>query len=170
MSVVPKQYLENDAVISECGRYRYLLRRTWDYSGPRALLIMLNPSTADARQDDATIRSCVRLLAGLEYGSMEVVNVFAYRATNPDELAKQPDPIGPQNLECIEAAIGRCAVAICAWGAYPPARQHAAELLNVIRSRWPAVYCFGRTKGGAPKHPLYIKSGTPLKVFAPENN
>lgn len=158
-------YLENDAVISDCEKYRYLLRRTWDHAKPRALLIMLNPSTADARQDDATIRSCVRLLGRLGYGSMEVVNVFAYRATNPDELAKQADPIGPRNLTIIEAAISRCDVAICAWGAYPPAKQHAIEPLNAIRSQRPAVYCFGKTKHGAPKHPLYIKSGTPLEVY-----
>jgi len=162
---VPNHYLENDAVISECGQYRYLLRRTWDHAKPRALLIMLNPSTADARKDDATIRSCVRLLSGLGYGSMEVVNLFAFRATKPDELAKQADPIGPKNLDVIEAAIGRCDVAICAWGAYPPARQHAAEPLNAIRSRRPAVYCFGKTQAGAPKHPLYIKSGTSLEVY-----
>ncbi len=159
-------YLENDAVISDCGKYRYLLRRTWDHAKPRALLIMLNPSTADARQDDATISSCVRLLAGLGYGSMEVVNVIAWRATDPSEVAKQEDPIGPRNLTIIEAAIGRCDVAICAWGAYPPAKQYAIEPLNAIRSRRPAVYCFGKTKHGAPKHPLYIKSGTQLETFA----
>lgn len=159
-------YLENDAVISECGKYRYLLRRTWDHAKPRALFIMLNPSTADARQDDATIRSCVRLVSGLGYGSFEVVNVFAFRATDPDELAKQADPVGgPRNLESIEAAIARCDVAICAWGAYPPAKQYSIDPLNTVRSRRPAVYCFGKTKHGAPKHPLYIKSGTPLEVF-----
>jgi hypothetical protein len=80
------KYLENYAVISDCGRYRYLLRRTWDYKKPRALICMLNPSTADAKQDDATIRSCVRLLSSIGYGSFEVVNVFAHRATDPKEL------------------------------------------------------------------------------------
>ena len=162
---MPNVYLENDAVISDCGKYRYLLRRTWDYNRPRALLVMLNPSTADATLDDATIRSCVRLLNGQGYGSMEVVNVYAYRATDPSELTKQADPFGPRNETTIAAAVGRCDVVICAWGAYPPARQHASRLLNEVRSRRPATYCFGKTKAGAPKHPLYIKSGTPLQVF-----
>ena len=160
------KYLENDAVISECGKYRYLLRRTWDHSKPRVLYVMLNPSTADAMLDDATIRSCVRLASGHGYGSMEVVNVFAYRATQPDELLKQPDPIGPRNEVMVEAAVGRCDVVICAWGAFPPARDHAAPVLNAIRAHRPAAYCFGKTKAVAPKHPLYIKSGTPLEVFA----
>lgn len=163
---MPNHYLENDAVISECGKYRYLLRRTWDHKKPRALLVMLNPSTADARQDDATIRSCVRLLSGLGYGSMEVVNVFAWRATKPDELLKAPDPAGPNNERSIEAAIERCDIVICAWGAFPPAADSSAYVMNAIRSRRPAAFCFGKTKNGAPKHPLYIKSGTPLETFA----
>lgn len=158
-------YLENDAVISECGKYRYLLRRTWDHNRPRALLVMLNPSTADATLDDATIRSCVRLLNGQGYGSMEVVNVYAYRATDPGELSKQEDPFGPRNEATVAAAVARCDVVVCAWGAYPPAREHARRILNEARSRRPAIYCFGKTKAGAPKHPLYIKSGTPLQAF-----
>ena len=162
---MPITYVENDAVISECGRYRYLLRRTWDHTKPRALLVMLNPSTADAKQDDATIRSCVRLLSGHGYGSMEVVNVYAYRATDPGELEKQDDPFGPRNESTVQAAVHRCDVVICAWGAYPPARQHASTIINAVRAHRPATYCFGRTKSGAPKHPLYIKSGTPLEVF-----
>lgn len=159
------KYLENDAVISDCGKYRYLLRRTWDHSKPRALLVMLNPSTADAYGDDATIRSCVRLLSGLGYGSMEVVNVFGYRATKPDELLRVSDPVGPRNEHSIEAAIGRCDVVICAWGAFPPAAERSGYVLNAIRAKRPAAYCFGKTKAGMPKHPLYIKSGTQLQVF-----
>ena len=162
---MPIVYLENDAVISECGKYRYLLRRAWDQEKPRALLVMLNPSTADAALDDATIRSCVRLLSGQGYGSMEVVNVYAYRATDPSELAKQPDPFGPRNAATVAAAVARCDVVICAWGAYPPARDHARRILNEVRARRLAVYCFGKTKAGAPKHPLYIKSGTSLQTY-----
>ena len=126
---------------------------------------MLNPSTADARQDDATIRSCVRLLVGLGYGSMEVVNVFGWRATDPKELEKSPDPIGPMNERVVDAAINRCDVVICAWGAHSLVARKSNFLLGRIRSCRPAAYCFGKTKTGAPKHPLYIKSGTPLVVY-----
>src|SRR5882757_2226662 len=76
-------FLERDAVISDCGKYRYLLRRTWDHSKPRTLFVMLNPSTADAEIDDATIRSCIRLSKEMGYGSFEVVNIFGLRATDP---------------------------------------------------------------------------------------
>jgi hypothetical protein len=163
---MPNHYLENDAVISECGKYRYLLRRAWDHAKPRALFIMLNPSTADARADDATIRSCVRLVSGIGYGSMEVVNLFAWRATDPKDLPTPPSAaIGPNNSRTIEAAVVRCDMAICAWGAHPYAAKHAQGVLDIIRLNRPAAYCFGKTKAGAPKHPLYIKSGTALESF-----
>lgn len=158
-------YLENDAVISDCGNYRYLLRRTWDHDKPRALFIMLNPSTADAKIDDPTIRSCVRLLKALQYGSMEVVNIFGWRATNPDELSIQIDPIGPMNERIVAAAIGRCDTVICAWGANAMAERKTYWLVGLIRSYRPAAYCLGTTKHGSPKHPLYLKTGTPLIAY-----
>ena len=163
---MPNHYLENDAVISDCGQYRYLLRRTWDHAKPRALLIMLNPSTADARQDDATIRSCVRLLTGLGYGSMEVVNLMAWRATDPKNIPPIPSmAMGPNNWQTIETAIQRCDVAICAWGAHSTAARFSAGVLDLVRLYRPSAYCFGKTKAGTPKHPLYIKSGTVLETY-----
>lgn len=168
--IVPKEqdglWLERDAVISDCGLYRYLLRRTWDHARPRALIVMLNPSTADASIDDPTIRSCVRLTRGAGYGSFEVVNLFAFRATNPKNLFGCADPVGPRNDWSIEAAVLRCDVVVCAWGAHPMALNRKGEALNIVRSRRPAAYCWGKTKNGAPKHPLYIKSGTALEGFA----
>jgi hypothetical protein len=159
------QYLENDAVISDCGKYRYMLRRTWDHARPRLLYIMLNPSTADAKKDDATIRSCVRLASGLGYGSMEVVNVFGYRATKPTELLTVAEPCGLQNEDHVRRALGRCDIPVCAWGAWPPAQEASIYIRNAIRAERPAAFCFGKTASGAPKHPLYIKSGTPLETY-----
>lgn len=160
------KYIENDARISTCGKYRYLLRRVWDHKKPRALLIMLNPSTADAKQDDATIRSCVRLLNGLGYGGMEVVNLMAWRATKPEDLpAKPSEAMGPDNPRVIEAAVCRCDVVICAWGADPHASRFAPGVFDVVRLNRPAAYCFGKTKAGTPKHPLYVKSGTALEIY-----
>jgi hypothetical protein len=161
------QYLENDAVISDCGQYRYLLRRVWDHVKPRALFVMLNPSTADAKVDDPTIRSCVRLARGLGYGSIEVVNVFGWRATNPDELPKQADPMGPMNERIVAAAVARCDVVICAWGANAMAAGKTQYLCDRILSYRPAAYCLGKTKSGAPRHPLYVKSGTALETYRP---
>lgn len=162
----PNKYVENDAIISDCGRYRYLLRRTWNLVAPRALYVMLNPSTADASKDDATIRSCVRLAAYFGFGGIEVVNIFAYRATKPDALLSAADPVGPMNELHVKSALARCYVPILAWGAWPPARDASAYVRNAIRTvSPPGAFCFGKTIGGAPKHPLYIKSGTPLETY-----
>ena len=160
--------VERDAVLSDCGLYRYLLRRAWDHDKPRALFIMLNPSTADATVDDATIRSCIRLCKSLGYGSFEVINLFGWRATDPAELEKAADPIGLDNEKISIGAIQRCDVAICAWGAHAMAeKRNARRIVEVIRARKPAVYCLGKTKHGHPKHPLYIKTGTQLEVYRP---
>lgn len=159
-------FLERDAVISDCGKYRYLLRRTWDYGAPRCLYVMLNPSTADADIDDATIRSCIRLAKGLGYGSFEVVNLMAWRATDPSNLPPKPsEAMGADNLRIIEAAVARCDIVICAWGAHQYASRFARGVLDIVSLYRPTAYCFGTTKSGAPKHPLYIKSGTALSAL-----
>ena len=160
---MPNHYLENDAVISDCGKYRYLLRRTWDHAKPRALLIMLNPSTADARQDDATIRSCVRLLTGLGYGSMEVVNLFAFRATDPREVLRMTaagDPVGARNQEVIECAASDAGLIICAWGTNGSHIQQAETVLGWLSDR--ETFALGLSKEGHPRHPLYLKADAPL--------
>src|ERR1700680_305374 len=118
-------FIERDAVLSDCGVYRYLLRRVWDRDKIRVLIVMLNPSTADAQVDDATIRSLFRLCRRLGYGSFEVVNLFAFRATDPDELFKATDPIGPLNERISGAAIVRCDLTIVAWGTHKMAREHS---------------------------------------------
>ena len=171
MTAPPKErvgadlFMEREAVISACGRYRYLLRRAWDHGKPRALFVMLNPSTADAEVDDATIRSCIRLSRSLGYGSFEVVNLFGFRATDPNALGTADNPVGPDNDRIAEAAITRCDVGICAWGAHWSAAGRSRRLFEMITAARPAAYCFGATKSGAPKHPLYIKSGTLLEVY-----
>ena len=159
--------MEREAVLSDCGRYRYLLRRVWDCGRPRALFVMLNPSTADAEVDDATIRSCVRLSKGLDYGSFEVINLFSWRATDPKDLEAAPGiaRIGPEQGRISSAAVERCDMPICAWGAHHLASGRGRQMAEFIRSRRPAVFCFGKTKDGSPRHPLYVKSGTPLEVF-----
>lgn len=158
-------YLENDARISDCQRYRYLLRRTWNHARPRYLFVMLNPSTADGEQDDATIRSVVRITDSLGGGSFEVVNLFAWRATDPKDLLEVNDPIGPLNDKVIMAALRRCDIPIVAWGAHAMAVERGARVKQELRLERPAVFCLGKNKAGAPKHPLYLKSITSLEKY-----
>lgn len=91
--------------------------------------------------------------------------MFAWRATKPAELLTAPDPCGPENENHVRRALGRCDIPICAWGAWPPAQEASSYIRNAIRAERPAAFCFGKTASGAPKHPLYIKSGTLLETF-----
>jgi hypothetical protein len=145
--------------------YRYLLARKWDGYKPVVLFVMLNPSTADNITDDATIRSCVRLAARLGYGALEVVNLFACRATDPKHLPKASIARGPDNPRIVEAAIARHKTVICAWGAHPFAAQSVPWLRDVMALHKRQPYCFGVTKQGAPRHPLYVKTETPLQPY-----
>lgn len=158
-------FLERDAVLSDCQKYRYLLRRTWDHDRQRALFVMLNPSTADAEVDDATIRSCTRLCRSWGYGSFEVVNLYGWRATDPAALAQATDPVGDRNDDIAEAAIARCDVVIFAWGAHKSVNSRVSTMRDLVLKHRPQVFCLGTTKAGHPKHPLYIKTGTPLEAY-----
>lgn len=158
--------MQRNATISDCGKYRYLLRRTWDNTKPLVLFCMLNPSTADAEVDDATIRSCVRLSKGMGFGGLEVVNLMAWRATDPKHIPPMPsEALGSDNPRTVNAAVVRCETIICAWGAHPYAKRFAGGMMDLVKLNGKQAQCFGVTKDGAPKHPLYIKSGTPLVAY-----
>lgn len=143
-----------DAVIDQTGMYRYSLRRIWNTDLPKVLFIMLNPSTADDQEDDPTIRRCIGFAKYWGYGSLEVMNLFAYRATDPSELRKVVDPIGPDNdIHIFRAAI-QTDLIITAWGTHGPVLgRNLVVMENLYSFR---TYCLGVSKGGHPKHPLYI--------------
>lgn len=150
-----------DAVISPCGLYRYKLTRCWDQDLPGLNFIMLNPSTADASKDDATIRSCIRLARAWGCGSFCVYNLFALRATNPEALRKAEDPIGPENamwLKTLAAYVREgLAKVIAAWGAHGTLYERDLDVCAMFRCRLEAL---GLNKDGTPEHPLYVKTGT----------
>lgn len=154
------------AEFSECGTYRYTLTR--QLSTPLrwvrpALFIMLNPSTADAVNNDPTIRRCISFAERNGCTSLTVVNLFALRATDPRELKTHQDPVGPLNDKHIalqimhhQDIIGGLVVA--AWGAHPFAQERA----DYIFKKYSGIKCLGTTMNGSPRHPLYVKSAQPF--------
>jgi hypothetical protein len=92
-------------------RYRYRLIHDWTGSPERVAFIMLNPSTADERTLDPTIRRCIGFAKAWGFGGIDVVNLFAWRTTDPAALARVADPIGPRNDGMIAAALRQSAVA-----------------------------------------------------------
>lgn len=154
------------ATISEDGRYRYLLKRRWS-DGPIATFIMLNPSTADAEQDDPTIRRCIGFAKREGCGALTVVNLMAFRATNPKELLGAIDPVGPDNRGYLVPAIRKGAPVIAAWGAHEAAIGRDAVVREIAEALGKPLVCLGKTKSGAPRHPLYVKAIAPLVAFTP---
>lgn len=151
------------AVLSDDGTYRYRLDRRWA-EGPRCVFVMLNPSTADAEHDDPTIRRCLGFARREGMSALTVVNLFAYRATDPAELERCPvDVVGPENDRHIKAACLGAGPVILAWGAHRTATQlRVRQVLHVLRGcHWPPV-CLGVTKSGAPRHPLYVRGDAPV--------
>lgn len=165
--------MKTDAVISLCGAYRYRLTRTWDESLPSITFLMMNPSTADATEDDATIRKCIGFATRWGYGGIEVVNLFALRSRDPKALLASSDPIGRDNGEWLHLTLCDKKQVICAWGCEDTLKKgnlkrRAMRLLMQLKYDLPTlkVMCLGTTKGGTPRHPLMLPYTTERIEYA----
>ena len=105
---------KNAAAFSPDRRYRYTLRRQWDDALPYCLFVMLNPSTADATQDDPTIRRCIGFTKAWGFGGLLVGNLFALRSTDPAALYHADDPVGPENDSCLRTLRDEAALSVAA--------------------------------------------------------
>lgn len=142
-------FKDNGALISECGNYRYKLWRVWNPNKGKILFIMLNPSTADATEDDPTIRRCIGFASDWGYGGLYVGNLYAYRTTDPKMLTYVDDPEGPENRKHITEMIKEVENVVCAWGngqGAPPRWLRKLAKLHYL----------DMCKDGSPKHPLYL--------------
>lgn len=185
MLAKPDKYICAGARISADGKYRYRLWREWrgthdpknwrwlgakdgaeqPLGDPKScVFVMLNPSTADGERDDPTIRRCVGFAKRWNFERLEVVNLFAYRATKPktifDLLANGGDPIGWQNSEIVGEVATDAGLIVCAWGAH----GDLGEQDEIMRGWLLPLPCFalGFTKDGHPRHPLYAPADSPL--------
>lgn len=174
------------AELSSDGRYRLSLWRRWAATGPTACWVLLNPSTADAEQDDPTLRRCVSFSQAAGCAALELVNLFAYRATSPTALVRAAragvDVIGPECDAAIAAAAARAAVIVVGWGIVPTGlrkltlpdrvRYRHREVFELLGGRAltaggsrDRVRCLGHTTGGWPRHPLYVPGDRQLAPF-----
>ena len=159
------------AVLSSCGHYRYLLERHWDHSKHALGFVMLNPSTADAMEDDPTIRRCIRFAKDNGFGAIYVGNLFAWRATDPADLPTDRQlAIGPDRDFFLHRMGMQCRTVVAAWGSKLPrfadkpflyvSLCEALDDIGVRRAK-----CLGTTKNGQPRHPLYVRADQPLVDF-----
>lgn len=152
---------EKTALISDCGRYRYTLGRSWESADAKlCVFVMLNPSTADASEDDPTIRRCIGFAQDWGYGRLLVVNLYAYRATDPKQLWKVVDPVGPDNDDALTEAMEAADFVVLAWGSHGAKNGRGQRVEDLARTHAGSVATLGRTKAGEPKHPLYLAKNT----------
>lgn len=159
------------AIISPCETYRYELTRIWGASLPLLSVVMVNPSTADASKNDATIRKVIEFAKRNGYGGIIVVNLFAFRATDVNELKRATDPTGPLNAHHVFCALMRSQVTLVAWGAsgkLPPSlRNQWRFVADMARAIGRPLYCLGRCNDGHPRHPVIgVPYETPFTLWS----
>jgi hypothetical protein len=152
------------------GDYRYWLRRDADAAAaalPAAVCwVMLNPSTADGTTDDNTIRRCLGFTRSLGHRSMVVVNLYAWRSKEPEDLLTPADPVGPDNSHHLHRAAGGAQIILAAWGAWPgPAGKAHAQRVAEVLSRYRVVHCLALTADQQPRHPLYLRKDLQPVVY-----
>jgi hypothetical protein len=158
------------ATFSQCRIWRYALWRRWIDSRIEAIdgtdqgpdfqrmvaFIGLNPSTADETEDDPTIRRCISFAKSWGYDGVVMLNLFAFRATDPKAMKAAADPVGPENDECLKRAAGLFPMKIAAWGNHGVHRNRHYAIRGFLPPS--QLHVLGVTKDGHPKHPLYLRS------------
>lgn len=165
--------MTSSALFSDCRRYRYWLSRVWDDSKPVVCFIGLNPSTADEKANDPTVRRCISFAQRWDAGALLMLNIFAWRATKPADLWKAHkryiDVVGPENLSSKLAGYAkefRAQTVIAAWGNCPTDRGRIVA--DLLRREALELHCLRTNRDGSPAHPLYLPYGlqpTPWTVF-----
>ena len=159
----------NVCVFSPCRTWRYTLRHSWmdvfDIEERPIVWIALNPSTADENQLDPTLRRIRGYSKAWGYNTFYMLNLFAYRATDPQDMRRAADPIGPENDKWILEIARKSDLVMFAWGRHGLFNNRQDQVLNLLQG---FNLCYlEKTGDGIPKHPLYLKSDLvpkPLRI------
>jgi len=155
------------AIFSPCERYRYDLWRLWDREKPFVAFLMLNPSTADEFQLDPTNRRCQGYAMDWGYGGFHVINIFAFRATDPRDMKKAADPVGPDNDRFIADIAGQADKVICGWGVHGTHHQRHLSVAAMLAEHKIQPLAIKTTKEGHPCHPLYLRKDLVPTAWSP---
>lgn len=153
--------MQKRAVLSDDARYRYALWREWDPSRGVVLFLGLNPSIADDVNDDPTLRRCIGFASRWGFGGVCLGNLFGYRATKPGHLKSVNDPIGPDNDKWILRLDRQAQLTVAAWGNHGTLLGRDSAVTLSLNN----LYCLGKTKQGAPRHPLYVSYSVRYTAF-----
>ena len=165
------QGVRGDAVFSEDGRYRPLMRRWLGDAFPDRYLLFIgmNPSTADAAVNDPTCAREWTFTQREGFDAMVKANVGDYRATDPKMLL-QPgvEASSPANLPAIrQAAAGAARVILCHGKLNKALAPAGRALVEALTQDGVPLWCFGTNGDGSPKHPLYLRGDTAIVPWTP---
>lgn len=164
--------MRRETIFSPDRQYRYTLWRKWNTAGfglctKDALgnkdqfvqFIGLNPSTADEREDDPTIRRCIGFAESWGFGALCMTNLFAFRSTDPAGLRRTIDPVGPENLQWVARIAEEAPLIICCWGLEGSFRRADRKTLAFLMVNGCArkLHYLEKTANGFPSHPLYLR-------------
>ena len=160
--------MRSDAYLSPDRVFRYWLLRVWDEALPLYCVIGANPSTADETEDDPTIRKVIGFGRSLGYGGALMLNVGAFRATDPKDWKAASDPFGPENtVDHLQRYIDQYspALVVAAWGKPVMSSERGKIRASVIKRKILGMKCWGMNADWSPRHPLMLSYSTPLKPF-----
>lgn len=157
--------MRSQAVYSPCEQYRYWLSRTWE-DGPTVSFVGLNPSTATEATDDPTVRRCRRFAERWGYGGFIMLNLFAFRATEPKEMKVQEHPVGSETDRYLLEGAYQSQEIVCCWGIHGHFRGRAAYVEKMLRAEYSAKLRYLRlVSGGTPGYPLYLPNSVKREVW-----
>ena len=155
-----------EAHISSCEKYRYSLVRKWEESKGKVTYILLNPSKAVHNLSDHTLTKCIEFAKLWDYGALEIVILFAYRATDPKDLKAAGYPVGEDNDIYINNAVSDAKKIILGWGNHgncKEGKKRYEEVLKLLKNK--DLECWGITKEKQPRHPLTLAYSTTLQEY-----
>jgi hypothetical protein len=153
--------MQPDAYITPDGKFRYWLSRIWDDNLPTVTFIGLNPSTADAKEDDNTIRKCIAYAKRWDKGGLYMVNLFAFRDTHQTKIWNEPNRVGPKNNTYLADYAAKSSLVVAAWGNEGRRFGRSAEVCRLL----PSLQCLKVNMSDEPHHPLYLSPDIKHKPY-----
>lgn len=155
---IKSKAIESSAKFSDCGQYRYNLMRKFS-EGTRIInFIMLNPSTANEFVNDPTIAKCETRAINLKFDKMIITNLFAFRATDPNDMMEVDDPIGEKNDIFILDHARNAEMVVCAWGNGGQHNWRSGDVTRMLKKHGIKLHALKLNSSGEPSHPLYLSN------------
>lgn len=127
-----------------------------DAAGKRVMFVMLNPSKATETANDPTVGRCEARAKALGFGAFQVTNLFSLRETDPHAMRRHLAPVGDGTDQALLDGAAWADMTIAAWGVHGVHQGRNDVVTALFCAAGLPLHCLGLTKGGHPRHPLYL--------------